>query len=523
MGDAGPFVRADQQEAADGHGSAGDAAGRHRPGRHHARRRRAELAGEAGLGSAGQRLSGRRRWLWWSALGLIVAGALGLRLWYLFAWRHPMEIAGDAFYYHHAANLLVDGRGWPNPYDLINDDRYVPDAQHPPMTSLLLAIPSLFGLRGFLDHQIFLCGIGALSVLVVGLAGRRIAGPATGLVAATIAAVYPGMWLPDPLVMSETPGILACALVMLACYRLWDRRRPIDVVWVALALAAAMLTRAELALLAILLVTPLVLRLPALSWRRRLGYLGIAAGVSAAAISPWVGYNLSRFEEPEFISSGLGVTLAVTHCDATYHGDFIGWWSLPCADTLVPDPPTEVSQRDRAFREAALDYIGDNSDRLPVVSAARLGRTWGVFRPWQQARLDTIEARPEEITKVAIVSLWCLAPLGAVGVGLAWRRRRPVLPLLATPLVLSVTSALVYGNTRFRAVAEPSVVLMASITIGAVVTAAASSARRGRGPAPDEASFPPFPTTDPHAPVPPTTTGSPADASTTATRPLRLT
>lgn len=402
---------------------------------------------------------------------MIAAVALAVRLGFLFGSLYPMKIAGDAYYYHHAANLFVDGRGWPNPYVLIDRDTYLPDAQHPPLTSLLLAIPSLVGLRTFLDHQIFSCLLGTLSVVVVGLAGRRIAGPATGLIAAAIAAVYPGMWLSDPVLMSETPAILSCTLLILASYRLWNRRRPLDAVWVGAALAAAMLARTELALLALALVTPIVLRLPTLTWAHRLRLLVACAATSALLIAPWVGYNLSRFDEPEFISSGLGVTLAVTHCDDTYHGPQLGWWSLACANSLR-NPPAEASQRDRFFREAAFHYIEKNSDRLPTVAAARLGRTWAVYRPWQQARFDTLEERPETVSRIGSVSLWCLAAFGIGGLVVLRRRRTPALPLLATPIVLSLASMMIYGTTRFRAAAEPSVVLLAAVGLGALLSTA---------------------------------------------------
>ncbi len=414
----------------------------------------------------------RRRW--WIAITMIAAVAIAVRLGFLFGWLYPMKIAGDAFYYHHAANLFVDGKGWPNPYAFIDRNEYLPDAQHPPLTSLLLAIPSLFGLRSFVDHQIFSCLLGALSVVAVGLAGRRIAGPVTGpvtgLIAAAIAAVYPGMWLSDPVLMSETPAILSCTLLILASYRLWDRRRPLDAVCVGAALAAAMLARTELALLALVLATPVVLRLPGLPWTHRLRLLGACAATSVLLIAPWVGYNLSRFEEPEFISSGLGVTLAVTHCDDTYYGKQLGWWSLGCAASL-PDQPVEASQRDKFFREAAFRYIGENTGRLPTVAAARLGRTWAVYRPWQQAQFDTLEERPQTVSKIGSVSLWCLGAAGVGGVAVLRRRRVPALPLLATPIVLSVASMLIYGTTRFRAAAEPSVVLLAAIGLGALLSA----------------------------------------------------
>ncbi len=438
--------------------------------------RRGPICFDAGNGRSDQGpFDGQRHW--WAAIIVIAAAAATVRLGFLFGWLYPTTVDGDAYYYHYAANLFADGRGWPNPYFLILHGKYLPDAQHPPLTSLLLAIPSLFGLRSFVAHQTFSCLLGTLSVVVVGLAGRRIAGPATGLIAAAIGAVYPGMWLSDAILMSETPAILSCSLLILAAYRLRDRRRPLDAVLVGGALAAAMLARTELALLALVLVAPVALQLPALTWAHRLRLLGVCAATSVLLIAPWVGYNLSRFDEPEFISSGLGVTLAVTHCDTTYYGKQLGWWSVDCA-LSIPNPPAEASRSDRFYREAALSYLREHGDRLPTVAAARLGRTWAVYRPWQQARFDTLERRPRTVSEIGSVSLWCLAAAAIGGVIVLRRRRIPTLPLLATPIVLSVASTMIYGTTRFRAAAEPSVVLLAAVGLGAPLSAVLS--RHGR-------------------------------------------
>jgi hypothetical protein len=399
---------------------------------------------------------------WWLALALIVTIGLGVRLGYLFGWMYPAKVQGDAFYYHYAANLFADGRGWPDPYDLIKNGVYVPDAQHPPLTILLLAIPSVFGLTGFLAHQVSGCLLGACAVAVVGATGRRVAGAGTGLVAAGIAAVYPGMWLNDALVMSETTAILACSVLLLTAYRFAERRRPVDAVVLGVALAATMLARAELGLLAVVLVVPLAMLARNLSWRRRAGLLAASGAACLVALAPWVGYNLSRFSEPEYLSTGLGSTLAVTHCAPTYAGAYTGWWSFACI-RAVPNPPVERSERDVFYRHLAYDFIRDHAGSLPRVAAARLGRTWGLYRPWQQARFDTIELRPLNLSRAGMVSLWVLEAAAVAGVVVLRRRRTLLLPLVALPLALSIASVVVYGTTRFRAAAEPSLVLLAAV------------------------------------------------------------
>jgi hypothetical protein len=393
---------------------------------------------------------------------------------------YPAQVSGDPFYYHHAANLFADGEGWPDPYDLLLDGVYVHDAQHPPLTSMLLALPSVLGFTGFGAHQVFTCLLGALSVAVVGLAARRAAGPAAGLVAAGIAAVYPGMWLNDALVMSETTAILTCSLLLLAAYRFWERRRAADAAWLGAALAAAVLARAELALLALTCVAPLVLLAREATLRRRAVLLAVAGAACAALVAPWAAYNLARFDEPEFVSTGLGSTLAVTHCQATYSGPHTGWWSFDCIRRWERDGavPVERSERDGFYREKAYAFIGDHTGDIPRVALARLGRTWGLYHPWQQVQLDAIELRPQSLSRAGMVSLWVLEAGAVAGVVLLRRRRALCLPLLSVPVALSAATVMVYGTTRFRAAAEPAVVVLAAV---AVTVAGAALHRRLRG------------------------------------------
>ena len=56
--------------------------------------------------------------------------------------------------------------------------------------------------------------LGVATVAVIGIAGRRLAGPLAGLVAAAIAAVYPNLWINDSLVMSESLALLIVAVAL---------------------------------------------------------------------------------------------------------------------------------------------------------------------------------------------------------------------------------------------------------------------------------------------------------------------
>src|SRR5690606_35894062 len=207
--------------------------------------------------------------------------------------------------------------------------------------------------------------------------------------------------------------------------------------------------------------------------------------------------NLARFDRPATLSTQLGTTLAHAYCEDTFHGEWLGWWSYPCAADL-PVPPGDTSHADHAYREVALERARDELDRLPVVVAARLGRTFGVWNPFQQAQLDRVEGRPEGVAKAAVL-LWYPTAAAAVAGWVALRRRGwgwwRLAPLWAPVACVAATVAVVYGPTRFRALAEPAFAVLAAAAL-------TRASLRSPDPSPDPAPAPtasptPDPTPDP--------------------------
>ena len=82
-----------------------------------------------------------------------------------------------------------------------------------------LAVWSLVGLQSALWHRLASCLLGAATVGLVGLLGRRLAGDRAGLIAAVLAAAYPHLWLNDAALLSETAAAFAVVLAMLAVER----------------------------------------------------------------------------------------------------------------------------------------------------------------------------------------------------------------------------------------------------------------------------------------------------------------
>jgi 4-amino-4-deoxy-L-arabinose transferase-like glycosyltransferase len=398
----------------------------------------------------------------WRILLLIVLAALALRVGYvLLAKRHEPAL-GDQIYYVAQANTLARGDGFSDPRDGSQT------AEHPPLTALALTPTAWVAeqLSSGGDHllamRLTMTLFGAAVVLVIGLLGRAVGGNRVGIFAAAIAAVYPNLWMNDGLVMSETLATLAVALAILLTYRFIRSPRPATAAWVGVAIALAMLARAELGLLLPLMVLPVALMLKALPVTRQLLLFLLTCVVSLAVVSPWLIANLTRFDDPVLFSTNDGLTLCGANLDRTWYGDGTGVWALDCASIPVRGDRSVVSN---TLRKRGLDYIGDHLSRLPVVVAVREARVWSLYAPGFMADYNVNEGRDVEVSWAGFFAFWVLVPCAVVGAVRLRRRRVPITPLVSQFVVVAVTAAAIYGLVRFRVPAEVSLVVLAAVAV----------------------------------------------------------
>ena len=393
-------------------------------------------------------------------------------------------LQGDEIFYNAEANYIAAGHGFNEPYGKIlhPNVKHRPAADHPPLTVLVLTPGSWLADHPPLswviheplhDHvredRYTMVVLGTILVGLVGLLGRRVGGDAVGLVAAGIAAVSPNLWVNDGLVMSETVTGLAVVGALLCAFALWDRPTKRRAAALGVLCGLVGLARVEFALFVLLLGVgvPLALRKPAVS-RSLLAATAVVAAI--VVMTPWVAFNLTRFHDPAFVSTNDGITLAGANCDATYHGSGMGLWALgPCTGSLAQ--PGDQSQTSTHFRHRAFDYIGHHRSRVPIVVLARLGRTWSLYRPLDMVAFNAGEDRERWVTRLGLFAYYptLLAAIG--GAVVLWRRRaRYALWILGAPiLVVTIGAVITYGQTRFRAPAEPSLALLAAVGIVAAV------------------------------------------------------
>jgi 4-amino-4-deoxy-L-arabinose transferase-like glycosyltransferase len=423
------------------------------------------------------------------ALGAIALVALGIRIAFVVVVAPKVPALGDASAYHLLAERLARGGGYIRPFDKLLLHLEHPTAEYPPLFPLLLAVPARMGLHSVDQQRIFLAFVGAGTVVLVGLLGRRVASGTIGLVAAALAAVYPMLFLTEATLMSESLYVLLVTLVVLCAYRAYDDPKPVRFVVLGLAVGAATLTRAEGALLGAVVAVGLGVVIRNVTARERVMRVALALGVAIVVTVPWTIRNAVRFHAFVPVSTNAATLVDGANCDATYGGSQLGLWresfsTLGDAARGLPQAQAcfeGFDIRDRHFDEVAVankhlragaGYAGHHLGSLPKVAVVRVLRTWGVYAPGQQVSFESLEGRPRAWQMRGTVLYWLLAPLAVVGTVLLRRRKRLLFPLAATAATVTIGAALTYGQQRFRIAAEPAILVLAAVTLAELVRAA---------------------------------------------------
>jgi len=406
---------------------------------------------------------------------IVLAGLIG-RVVYV------VVIRGEALYsdslgYHFRAHLLADGEGFVLPaQQVLGLAENPPDAQIPPAWSLVLAVMAKLGLRSILSQQLVGCVVGAATIAMTGIAGRAAFGRRAGLIAAGIVAVYPNVWIYEGELMSEPLAMLGVATCIWLAYRFLENPSLRIAVGLGATVGLLALTRSEQIAIALFVVVPVVLSAREILWRRRLAWLALAGATCILVIAPWVLYNATRFDRPVLLSTGLGGAMRAGNCPATYRGPLLGYFKV---DLRIGDPDgcsileeafsSDQSIADGQLRRAATEFMQENRSRVPVVVAARIGRTFNFFRPFQQVHFEATRLSPVWVPRLGLFTYWILFPLAVLGTVIARRRKTPIYPVLAFPAVVVLAAALTIGAVRYRAPAEVPLALLAAVAIDALV------------------------------------------------------
>lgn len=425
-------------------------------------------------------------------LTLIAVAALAIRLAYTLTVARDIEGVGDFFFFHWVANHIAEGDGFINPFleRAEGADRDIrPTALHPPLWPHVLSVPSLLGADSILAHKLVGCVAGSGAVAAIGVLGRRLGGDAVGLVAAGVAAIYPVLIAADGSLMSESLYGLFVALALILALRLLSAPTLAGAAVLGAVVGLATLTRTEgLGLLLFLAVPAAVLARGALGAPRRAMLALVACVAAALAIAPWTVRNIARFDRLVPVSTNADSVIGGANCDPTYHGGDVGGWQIGCLADWQGTQDEAVQAE--IWREDGFDYAFDHMGRWPTVAAVRVLRTWDLHPP---GKVTANEGRPMSAARLGTVAYFLLLPLALAG---AWllRRRRELVIMLGPVLLVTLSSAVGWGVSRFRHAAEIALVVLAAYALVRLWSHLVSRARDRSGDqalAPTAAGAPP--------------------------------
>ena len=425
--------------------------------------------------------------------------ALVVRVAATWRWYKDLPLAlYDNNYSHLQGQLFADHKTIVDPFIWVDYGLVTPGAGHPPLYPTFLGLVSLVGFDSPLAHRLASCVMGALGVVLVGYLGRRLGGDRVGLLAAGLAAVYPNLWINDGMILSESLVTATMALVLLAAYRWRDDPSVARAAALGAAIGLAGLNRSEILSLCLFVVLPLFLLTRSISFKRQVQMGLVCGAVAAAMVAPWIIRNTVEFKDPATMATGSGRVLAYANCDATYSGQFFGYWADECTltefpgdrelraarDELAVDPDDPERQAawdeavrhyvdtvdesviDTAHREKARAYIEENWTELPRVIPARIGRMWDVYRPMQGLDFNVFfERRGLWPSRLALASYYALLPLAVYGLVVMRRRKQTIIPFLGVAAMITFTAASTFGITRYRVPLEVGIVVLAAIAL----------------------------------------------------------
>lgn len=347
-----------------------------------------------------------------------------------------------------------------------------------PLWPLLMA--PLYALTGPnpLGPRLLLCVIGAGTCAILAHWALDLFGTRTSWFTGLLAAGYPGLFLYDGWLFSESLYTFLLIAFAYSLFRLQRNKMQLRhiLLWSltsGLLLGLAALARPNgVQLLGVLWLWGGILicarRIP---WRTMLRILALSTAISLALIVPWTYRNFTVTHRFVLVASGMGDVLLGAYNDTVLQNmPFTGPGFWVSRDLVRPRIPVEghdayayTPDDEQRDVQIALHWMNEHRSAVPLLWRYHWQHMWQpeTFEPGLP-----INEFPERFSSLFIrVMLNNISPLiflfAAAALLLLWRRWHH--QLLVVYLVLALTilqNILLYANMRFRAPIEPLLVLL---------------------------------------------------------------
>ena len=465
---------------------------------------------------------------------MVVALAIRLwAIWYYRSLEQPL--VGDPWIYYMEGQYIADGRGWINPvfYEAYGIRREM--AMHPPAFPVYLSLWAMIGFDALGWFQIANLLVGLAVVAAVGLLARNMLNDRVALIAAAICALNPSLWSLEAMLLAEPLAILATVAMLGATLHFRDKLTVPAAVLAGIAFGIGVLTRAELGLAAVLVIVLLAVTHRSRNALKMIALSAIVAGLTVlpwsvhnslrfsqpTPVSNGLGVTMAATYCEETSGDFLGYW-AIVCARRGLETSFSEWLAqhpnatpieieaFPvCAwDPSVSNGPRTAvltimamsqeqmcglldgykatgdypyyfypefddSEIEQALRTSSVEWAVDHPSFTARSVAARIGRVLGVYRPDQQIGFDTIpEGRPPLWAKLSWWFYYLLLAPVLIGGWKLFKTSRSQFAILLIPFVVSLAAvSLTFGGTRYRAIGEPSMAVLAAVGLCAIWTA----------------------------------------------------
>ena len=337
-------------------------------------------------------------------------------------------------------------------------DPYIVTADRAPLWPYIIA--AIYTITGPVNFypRLFFSFIGAATCAIVYLFARDIFNQRIAILAGIIAALYPGLFIYDGWLYTES---LFTFCLTAFCYALYRLQRTAQARWMVVsgaALACASLTRPNGPLFLLLLVAwaVIIAGTKILSWRQAAMAVLVITLVTFGLIAPWTLRNY-RVSHHQFIlvATGSDVVLTGVYNDTVLVSSHdLGMWV----------PPNEVQPPIARNYSYTGTWIHNHLSSLPYLISLHFINMWKPYT--SEEGLPVIEF-PDRPASQVVWTMMLITPIpiflfAAISLILTRKRWQHLLiPYIA--ILLTIIQCLVfYGSSRFRAPIEPMLVLLAA-------------------------------------------------------------
>lgn len=340
----------------------------------------------------------------------------------------------------------------------------VPTVARAPLWPFIIAIlASIFG-PATLYPRLFFCVIGAGTCALTYLFARDFFGQRIAIFTGLLASIYPGLFIYDGWLYSES---LYTFLQLAFCYSLYRLQYSAKLSWALLSgvcIALGALTRPNgVSLIAVVVVWMFVVCTIARqqSWLFGLRSLFISAATAIILILPWTIRNYLVAHQFIPVAVGSGAVLSGAYNDTVLVDNPMGrgmWMSM----SLTKPPLDPRLSSIESYRTSyAIHWIKTHLSSMPYLLSLHFRNMWIPYT--SELGLPMIQFSSRISSQLVSDSIWIMTPiviaLAVVGLILTWRRWKEFLVIYLVIGLTIVTNVALYGSSRFRAPIEPLLIL----------------------------------------------------------------